>query len=157
MRSSPLRIGNAMPPRRPALLNSFSRMNAPLARTSPTQSGWPCSHTRPGSPVPLSNANSALARSNAPKSRSCSRHVATRRSRPLSSMVQNWASSRPSGRAIAASSRGAASSKLSDSASARATPYWTCRRAASRSRSVRSRAISTDNMPPTATTTMPVT
>ena len=72
---------------------------------------------------------------------------------PSSPIAQNCATWRPSGLAIAArAAAGRASSKLSASASARATPYWAWSRAASRSRWPRKLAMITASRPPTATT-----
>ena len=78
MRSSPLRIGNAMPPCRPTLVGSFSRMKPWSPARRPAKSGGPAPTPSPGSPVPLSTASSALARSNSPKSRPCSRQARRR-------------------------------------------------------------------------------
>ena len=146
MRSSPLRTGNAMPPRRPARCSLLLADEAPLGERR--------RRARRGRPLLPHASREARARSRtrargwrartAPKSRS--RFAPVRDAAQHAVRRPSSRTARPRGRAAARSPRaaaGAASSKLSDSASARATPYWTCSRAASRSRSVRSRAMST--------------
>ena len=137
------RIGNASAPRRPTSRAPSTRVNLSDWSTFVNQAGRPLSQTAPGNPKPWPITSWRVASSNSGASKPSRIQVAVARRASFPRTSHRCPMSQPIGSPIASSRSGPADSSESASASTRATPYCTARRAVSRSRSERSRAMPT--------------